>query len=53
MEAALTLRTRLLMLCHPHNLVGWVWSAEELAEVADLPAAMNWTVCSDEIHAAS
>ena len=50
MEAALTPRTRLLMLCHPHNPVGRVWSAEELAEVADFARRHELTVCSDEIH---
>lgn len=50
MEAALTPRTRLLMLCHPHNPVGRVWSADELAEVADFARRHDLAVCSDEIH---
>ena len=41
MEAALTPRTRLLMLCHPHNPVGRVWSAENWPKWPILPAAMN------------
>jgi cystathionine beta-lyase len=50
MEAALTPETRLLLLCHPHNPVGRVWCAEELAELAAFCRRHELTVCSDEIH---
>ena len=50
MEAALTPTTRLLLLCHPHNPVGRVWSAEELANLSAFCKRHDLTVCSDEIH---
>ena len=31
MEAAVTPETRVFLLCHPHNPLGRVWCAEELA----------------------
>ena len=34
MEAAITPETGLLLLCHPHNPVGRVWSPDELAELS-------------------
>lgn len=50
-QAALTPRTRLLMLCHPHNPVGRAWTPEELAALADFAERNDLVVCSDEIHA--
>ena len=50
MEAALTPTTRLLLLCHPHNPVGRVWSAEELANLSAFCKRHDLIVCSDEIH---
>ena len=50
MEAALTPETRLLLLCHPHNPVGRVWDAVELAELAVFCKRHDLIVCSDEIH---
>ena len=50
MEAALTPETRLLLLCHPHNPVGRVWSAEELAALSAFCRRHDLIVCSDEIH---
>jgi cysteine-S-conjugate beta-lyase len=51
LEQAITPRTRLLMLCSPHNPVGRVWSREEQLALADLVERHNLIVCSDEIHA--
>lgn len=51
LEQAITPRTRLLMLCSPHNPVGRVWSREEQLALADLVERHNLVVCSDEIHA--
>ncbi len=42
---------RLLLLCHPHNPVGRVWTKEELLQLGDLCLRNNITVVSDEIHA--
>jgi len=50
LEAALTPDTRLLLLCHPHNPVGRVWNAGELAALADFCRRHDLLVCSDEIH---
>lgn len=50
MEAAVTPDTRLLLLCHPHNPVGRVWSSSELAALTDFCKRHDLTVCSDEIH---
>ncbi len=50
MEAEITLQTRLLLLCHPHNPVGRAWNREELAELAAFCRRHDLIVCSDEIH---
>ncbi len=49
-NAALTVDTELLLLCHPHNPVGRCWSRAELLELAEFAVAHNLIVCSDEIH---
>nr|WP_321465244.1 PatB family C-S lyase [uncultured Desulfobulbus sp.] len=51
MRRAITARTRLLLLCNPHNPVGRVWSREELLALADLAEEHDLLICSDEIHA--
>lgn len=43
--------TKVLILCSPHNPVGRVWSAGELAAVADVCAQHDVSVIADEIHA--
>lgn len=43
-------RTKLLILCSPHNPVGRVWTRSELAALGDLCLKRNITVISDEIH---
>ncbi len=50
LEAAITSRTRLLLLCNPHNPVGRVWSREELAAIAAVCERRDVIVCSDEVH---
>ncbi len=42
--------TTMLVLCSPHNPVGRVWSAEELARVAAICCEHGVFLCSDEIH---
>lgn len=49
-EAALSARSRLLMLCNPHNPVGRVFDRDELEWLAELAARHNLAICSDEIH---
>jgi cysteine-S-conjugate beta-lyase len=51
LEHSLTPRTRLLLLCSPHNPVGRVWSRTELEALADLACRRNLVVGSDEVHA--
>lgn len=51
LEQAITPRTRLLMLCSPHNPVGRVWNRAEQLALADLVERHDLMVCSDEIHA--
>jgi cysteine-S-conjugate beta-lyase len=50
LEASLTARTRLLLLCNPHNPVGRVFTREELAEIARIAHRHDLIVASDEIH---
>jgi cystathionine beta-lyase len=48
--AAIGPRTRLFILCHPHNPVGRVFTVDELTRLADCCERYDLTVCSDEIH---
>jgi cystathionine beta-lyase len=43
-------RSRLIILCSPHNPVGRVWSREELSELGDICIDNGVLVVSDEIH---
>ncbi len=43
-------RTKLLLLCNPHNPVGRVWTREELLRVGDICLRNGVRVVSDEIH---
>jgi cystathionine beta-lyase len=49
-EAAIGPRTRLFMLCSPHNPVGRVFDRDELAWIAALAERHDLVICSDEIH---
>lgn len=50
LEAAVCPSTRLLLLCHPHNPVGHVFSADELATLLEFAERHDLVVCSDEVH---
>ena len=50
LEAAVTPDTRVLLFCHPHNPLGRVWDAVELAAVVDLCRRHDLVLVSDEIH---
>jgi cystathionine beta-lyase len=50
LERAITPRTRLFMLCNPHNPVGRVYRQEELRTLADICKKHDVVICSDEIH---
>ncbi len=50
MEAAVTERTKLFILCNPHNPVGRAWNLEELRELVAFCKKHELIVVSDEIH---
>jgi cysteine-S-conjugate beta-lyase len=50
-EHAFIAGARGYLLCHPHNPLGLVHSAEQLKNLAELAAKYDVTVVSDEIHA--
>lgn len=43
-------RTKIFVLCHPHNPVGKAFTREELERMSDICARHNVLVVSDEIH---
>lgn len=43
-------RTKVLILCSPHNPVGRVWTREELLRAGEICLRNHVTVLSDEIH---
>jgi cysteine-S-conjugate beta-lyase len=49
-ERAITPRTRLFILCNPHNPVGRVFTRAELERMAEICLRHDVTICSDEIH---
>lgn len=50
LEHAITPKSRLLLLCNPHNPVGRVFTGEELHAIAGVCERRDLTLCSDEIH---
>ena len=48
--AAITPKTRLFLLCSPHNPVGRRFSRAELTQMAEICAQHDLVICSDEIH---
>lgn len=50
LEKKITSRTKMIILCNPHNPIGRVWTGEELEELGDLCIRNNILVVSDEIH---
>jgi len=49
-EGTITDRTRVFILCNPHNPVGRVFTREELERMAEICLRHNVVICSDEIH---
>ena len=49
-EEAITNRTRLFILCNPHNPVGRVFTRAELERLAEICLRHGLVICSDEIH---
>jgi cysteine-S-conjugate beta-lyase len=50
LEKAITPKTRLFMLCNPHNPVGRVFTRQELVQLAAICEKHDLIVCADEIH---
>jgi len=51
LEARIDMKTRLLILCSPHNPTGNVWSPDILLRVGEICLKNNILLISDEIHA--
>lgn len=50
LERTITERTRVFILCNPHNPVGRVFTRQELQGMAEICLRHNLVICSDEIH---
>ncbi len=50
MEETISERTRVFILCSPHNPVGRVFRREELERMAEICLRHDVIICSDEIH---
>ena len=50
LEASITAKTRVFILCNPHNPVGRVYSRNELKTLAAICKKHDIVLCSDEIH---
>ena len=49
-RSAIGERTRIFLLCNPHNPVGRVWERSDLARMAEICLERNLTIIADEIH---
>jgi cystathionine beta-lyase len=49
-NSKITPKTKILLLCSPHNPVGRIWSEEELRKLNEICRKHNILVVSDEIH---
>jgi cystathionine beta-lyase len=50
LAAAITPRTRLFLLCHPHNPIGREFTVAEMERLAALCLERDVLICADEIH---
>jgi len=50
LESQIDEKTKLLLLCHPHNPVGRLWTTNELERLVDICSRKNIIIVSDEIH---
>jgi cystathionine beta-lyase len=50
LRSKITPKTKLLLLCSPHNPVGRVWSRDELLSLGTVCLEHNIRIISDEIH---
>jgi len=51
LKSKITPKTKIMVLCSPHNPVGRVWDKEELENLAEICLENNIMIISDEIHA--
>lgn len=49
-ERAITPRSRMFLLCNPHNPVGRVFTREELSRMAEICLRRSLVICADEVH---
>ncbi len=49
-EAAIRERTRVFLLCNPHNPIGRVFTRDELTRMAEICLRRGLLICSDEVH---
>lgn len=50
LEESVDEKTKLLLLCSPHNPVGRVWSSDELQKLGDICIKHDILILADEIH---
>jgi cystathionine beta-lyase len=50
LEAAVTPRTKVFLLCNPHNPLARVWRRAELERLGEFCCRHELVLCSDEIH---
>ncbi len=50
LEASIDEKTKLLLLCSPHNPVGRVWTRDELKRLGDICIKHDIVILADEIH---
>lgn len=50
LEKAVTPKTKLFILCNPHNPIGRVWRRDELMRLGEFCVRHDLVLCSDEIH---
>ena len=49
-RSAISERTRIFLLCNPHNPVGRVWERTDLSRIAEICLERNLVIIADEIH---
>jgi len=50
LEAKIDDRTKMIILCSPHNPIGRVWKRDELVKLAEICKEKDIIIVSDEIH---
>lgn len=51
LQKQITKKTKLLILCNPHNPSGRLWTKDELLRIAEICLLNNIIICSNDIHA--